>query len=114
VNGQWCRYLVGRDCAQPIYDLTDGGDIKPETERVKSIGPCPYRSTLFHEGTREQKECSIAQPDPDWPLPVWNPHDRGGSAVSPMQAGALGLLGGLLLRKLTETAGRATRSRKSP
>lgn len=90
-NGQWCLYLDhAGNCVQPIYDIDPDGDIKQDTLRNENIGRCPYKSTLFHDGTREQKNCSIARPDPSWPVSNWSAYDESMKGFSKSSALVIG------------------------
>jgi hypothetical protein len=69
--GQWCAYLADNGkCSQILYEMDDAGLFVPETARTVIVGQCPYKGDV-----RSQKECTIAAPDPSWPIPAWLPID---------------------------------------
>lgn len=74
----FCQYLDNAgNCVQPIFDLKEDGDIKPDTMRNITIGRCPYiRDNMA------QQHCSIAMPDPSWPASTYNIVDDYMSGVS--------------------------------
>jgi hypothetical protein len=69
--GQWCQYLADDgNCVQVVYKMDADGLFLVETARNVVVGVCPYKGNI-----RGQKECTIAAPDPSWPVPAWLPID---------------------------------------